>query len=319
MDNKINYIYQFTVFTATYNRGYILRRAFESLQKQTFMDFEWVVVDDGSTDNTEELVCELAKEALFPVRYFYQTHGHKKKAINRGVQEAQGELFIFLDSDDELTPNALDRFNYHWQNIPVEDKQRFCGIFGLTQYADGSVMGSAFPYLIMESNLNDMLFRYKSVGERSVAFVTTILKEYPFPEAVTGLVPEGMIWARIARQYQALFVNEISRIYYVSEDSITPKERFGAFAQERAEGRALHASEFLNNEMEKYFFYDPKQFCVEAIMYIRSSLHIEKNKIPQIFYFWGRCLIYALYPIGFICACLDKLKVNMKVTKKYVG
>ena len=86
--------YKFTVFTPTYNRAYVLRRAFESLQRQTFKNFEWVIVDDGSTDNTKRVLAELAQEASFPVRYFYQTHGHKKKAINYGVREARGELCL---------------------------------------------------------------------------------------------------------------------------------------------------------------------------------------------------------------------------------
>ena len=106
MDHFVKSGHKFTVFTPTYNRGYVLRRAFESLQRQTFKDFEWVVVDDGSTDNTRVLVADLAQKALFPVRYFYQTHGHKKKAINYGVREARGELFVFLDSNNELLSNA---------------------------------------------------------------------------------------------------------------------------------------------------------------------------------------------------------------------
>lgn len=301
----------FTIFTPTYNRVYVLRRAFESLQKQTFRDFEWVVVDDGSTDNTEQLVRELAKEASFPVRYFYQTHGHKKKAINRGVREAQGELFVFLDSDDELTPNALERFNFHWDNIPVEDRKRFCGIFGLTQYADGGIMGSPFPRTLMESNFNEMLFRYKSVGERSVVFATAILKKYPFPECISGLVPEGLVWARMARQYQALFVNEVLRIYYLSEDSITPKTRFGAFAQERAEGRALHASELLNNEIKKYFLYNPELFCTEAIMYVRSKFHMDSRFCPKIFYIGGKFLIVGSFLVGVAYAVLDKIHMYL--------
>ena len=105
MDHFVKSGHKFTVFTPTYNRGYVLRRAFESLQRQTFKDFEWVVVDDGSTDNTRVLVADLAQKALFPVRYFYQTHGHKKKAINYGVREARGELFVFLDND-------LNRFDF---------------------------------------------------------------------------------------------------------------------------------------------------------------------------------------------------------------
>lgn len=299
--------FMFTVFTSTYNRAYVLRRAFNSLQQQTFKDFEWVVVDDGSTDDTERLVRDLAQEALFPVRYFFQPHGHTKKAINRGAREAGGELFIFLDSDDELMPNALERINFYWQKVSSEKHLQICGIFGLCQYVDGGLVGRKFPQDCMKSSLNEILFRHKAVGERAAAIVTSVLRQYSFPENIPGLVPEGTVFVRMARKYQAIFVNEVFRVYHSSDDSITPKKRFGDFIRNRAEGRALCASEILSHEIKKYFFYNPKQFFVEAIMYVRSALHIKRGEVPKISCFWGRLLVFILYPFGFLLACFDRM------------
>lgn len=89
----------FTVFTPTYNRAHTLLRVFSSLQAQTFQDFEWLIVDDGSTDGTEELIKHWGSESHFPVRYFKQENRGKHVAFNRGVREATGQFFLPLDSD----------------------------------------------------------------------------------------------------------------------------------------------------------------------------------------------------------------------------
>ena len=93
-----------TVFTPTYNRAYTLKRLFESLQDQTFRDFEWLVVDDGSTDNTQELLADMQDNATFPMRVFRQENSGKHIAINLGAREAAGEWFFIVDSDDSLPP-----------------------------------------------------------------------------------------------------------------------------------------------------------------------------------------------------------------------
>lgn len=96
----------FTVFTPTYNRAHLLHRVYESLKKQTCKDFEWLIVDDGSTDATGDLIAAWQQESLtdFPIRYIWQDNGHKKSAFNRGVKEAHGELFVPWDSDDVSSP-----------------------------------------------------------------------------------------------------------------------------------------------------------------------------------------------------------------------
>ena len=110
----MNYRYVFTVFTPTFNRSLTLRRVYESLRLQTFRDFEWLIVDDGSTDCTKELVEKWRTESSFPIRYIYQENRGKPAAFNQGVQKAQGELFLTLDSDDACVPQALERLKYHW-------------------------------------------------------------------------------------------------------------------------------------------------------------------------------------------------------------
>ena len=101
--------HKITVFTPTYNRAYILENLYRSLQRQTCKTFEWLVVDDGSADNTKELFERWQQEDnFFPIRYVKQENGGKCRAINQGLKLADGELFFTVDSDDYLTDDALE-------------------------------------------------------------------------------------------------------------------------------------------------------------------------------------------------------------------
>lgn len=115
----------FTVFTPTYNRAHTLGRLYLSLKEQTLLDFEWIVVDDGSSDDTCSLVESWKSESSsFPIRYFYQANRGKHVATNYAVREAFGFFFIILDSDDTCVPEALERFAYHWQAIDESNRGR---------------------------------------------------------------------------------------------------------------------------------------------------------------------------------------------------
>lgn len=131
---------RFTVFTPTFNRARTLPRVYESLRQQSFQDFEWLIVDDGSTDDTRDVVAAF-DASLFPICYVYQTNGHKKTASNHGVREALGELFLTLDSDDEILPHTLERLNFHWESIPTERRDGFSVVTGLCIWDAGQVVG----------------------------------------------------------------------------------------------------------------------------------------------------------------------------------
>ncbi|WP_291535060.1 glycosyltransferase family A protein [Bifidobacterium sp. UBA6881] len=110
--------YTFTVFTPTFNRSASIHRVYESLQSQTFHDFEWLIVDDGSEDDTADLVGNWTKEADFPIEYMKQSHAGKHIAWNHALQKARGRFFIIADSDDGFVPNALERLLEVWKSIP---------------------------------------------------------------------------------------------------------------------------------------------------------------------------------------------------------
>ena len=128
-----------TVFTPTYNRGYIIKQLYDSLILQSYKDFEWLVIDDGSTDDTEELFKSFIAEQKLNIHYLKIENGGKHRAINKGVILAQGKYFFIVDSDDYLHNNALERIYFYTKQI--EDDKTFAGVCGLKIYPNGRKVG----------------------------------------------------------------------------------------------------------------------------------------------------------------------------------
>lgn len=216
MHNKI------TVFTPTFNREYIIKNLYESLTKQTFEDFEWLVVDDGSKDNTEELIESFIKEDLIKIRYIKQKNGGKHRSINKGIELANGELFFIVDSDDKLTDEALEIINSSWDLIP--DKEGFCGISGLRGYSSTDIIGNSHSIDILDCSILDYRYRYNIKGDKAEVFLTKILKENKFPEFEgENFIAEGIVWNKLGSQYKMRWINEIIYICNYLEDGLTNK------------------------------------------------------------------------------------------------
>ena len=214
------YEYMFTVFTATYNRAHTLPRVYHALAAQTFRDFEWLIIDDGSTDGTGDLVAGWQAEADFPIRYFWQPNGGKHIATNHGVAEARGTLFLTLDSDDECVPEALERFKYHWDSIPTEQCAQFSGVTALARNQYGNIVGSCFPHVLTDSESLEIHYKYGVTGEKWGFQCTDVMREFPFPDLPgVGYLPESVVWYQIAAKYKTRFVNEVLRIYYQEDKS----------------------------------------------------------------------------------------------------
>ena len=202
-----------TVFTPAYNRAHLLPRVYESLCRQTFRDFEWIIVDDGSTDDTESVVNSqfIMHNSQFPVRYYYQENGGKHRAINRGVKEAKGELFLILDSDDTLPPNSLELINYYYQQI--KENAAFGGVCGYMAHHDGTVIGHGCNKPIMDTNSLELRYKYHVQGDMLEVFRTSVMREIPFPDIVgEKFVPEDLVWNRIAGKYKLRVFHEV--VYY---------------------------------------------------------------------------------------------------------
>ena len=200
-----------TILTPTYNRGYILRNAFDSLRKQTCFDFEWIIVDDGSTDDTEKLVLSWVKQELpFSIRYFKQENGGKHRAVNKGVQEATHEYILILDSDDYLTENAVEKV-HNWIKT-IDGKSDFAGVAGLRGWINksGAIGGSGNGQEYIDAK-NTERRKYNLFGDKAEIYKTEIMKKYPFPEFEgEKFLSEHVVWDSIAKDgYKIRWFNEV--------------------------------------------------------------------------------------------------------------
>ena len=212
----------FTVFTATFNRAELLGRAFESLCRQSCRDFEWLIIDDGSTDDTAARVEEWRRSAPFTVRYLYQRNGGKHRAHNLAVANAQGELCTPLDSDDALAPQAIERLIFNWQSIPEENRQRYSGVTCLCSDERGNVIGEKFPSPVLDCRHYELETVYGVTGEKWGCHRTSILRQFAFPSFPGEIFcPEGLVWNRIAHRYLVRHVNECLKIYHTDTDGVT--------------------------------------------------------------------------------------------------
>lgn len=211
----------FTIFTPTYNRAGTLESVYSSLLSQTYKDFEWIIVDDGSKDNTEALVNKWIREGKINIRYFYQSNQGKHVAANRAINEALGELFLFFDSDDSCVDYTLEFLKKYWEMIPVEERENYSSINVLCSDENGRIIGGKYPQDDMDVISVWDQYKLRSVAERWGVNRTRILKEHLFP-VFQGekFITEAIVWNRISLHYKAKFVNAALRIYVPRSDGL---------------------------------------------------------------------------------------------------
>ncbi|MDC7234672.1 MAG: glycosyltransferase family 2 protein [Spirochaetales bacterium] len=263
-----------TVFTAAYNYGEYLHRVYRSLQAQSYKNFEWVIVDDCSTDNTNEIVQGWLQEKNdFPIRYFRQeVNKGKMAAMNRGVREAAYDLFVSCDADDELTPDALAIYMKHWDSIDDETRKGLSALVGLCEDQHGELVGNKFPVNPLIADFYETTFKYKIRGDKLEMYRTEVLKEFPYYEGVDRHVIHSATYFDMAEKYKLYCFNEIVRIYYRQEEGKVPlsmrtkKLRF-------LKGRQYYAQMRIN----KYFPRIPsiKFKFLTFISYTRYSWHLK--------------------------------------------
>ena len=209
-----------TVFTPTYNRADIIEILDRSLQRQAFTDFEWLVIDDGSSDKTQELFGQWATEKnAFPIRYYKQKNGGKCRAINRALDLAQGELFFTVDSDDYLTDDALEKIQRWEAELPKN--QKYCGLAGNLGTTPNMTPNSLFNEEYCDGTALDRYGKVK--GERAMVFYTDIHRKYRYPVFPDEkFMTEAVVWNRMAHDgYKMRFYNDIIWVYEYKEDGLT--------------------------------------------------------------------------------------------------
>lgn len=167
-----------TVFTPTYNRGFCLGQVYESLCRQTSNDFEWLIIDDGSTDNTRELVTTWMRDSLIEIQYQYKANGGLHTGYNAAIEIIQTELCICIDSDDYMPDDAVSKILNYWL---INKSEEYAGIIGLDFYKGGKSIGGDLPK-IKSVRYIDLIDKYKYKGDTKMVHRTKLLKKFvPMP------------------------------------------------------------------------------------------------------------------------------------------
>lgn len=250
-----------TVLTPTFNRGGSLSNLYQSLQKQTIKDFEWLLVDDGSTDDTKNIAEEMRKKAEFPMRYIYKENGGKHTALNVGVKQITSELTFIVDSDDTLVPDAIETIlQYHKK---YKERKDLCGYSFLRRFPDGNINGKPFEpdekvgtYIECRINADD------TQADKAEVFYTRCLKEFPFPEYRNEkFLGEDLVWIRMAMKYQMVHINRAIYVGNYLEDGLTKNRRKNNIRSPY--GCMERAKEFMRPELKlKYRLKGAVQYLV---------------------------------------------------------
>ena len=279
-----------TVFTPTYNRAHLLGRLYESLCAQQFTDFEWVIVDDGSTDGTASLVQGFIAERRIDIKYLSQRNGGKHRAINHGVSQAKGELFFIVDSDDYLTAYSL-------QDIATEYAKcdsGIGGVAGLDATDGGKVIGSGLAQDFIECNSMDIRFKHHVTGDLAEVFKTCVMREFPFPE-VEGekFCPEALVWNRIAHKYKLRYFNKVIYIAEYQDGGLT--DNIVRVRRQSPVASTTYYAELLSSDIPW------GQKLKAAINYWRFRLCCKKfSKVPRLPMLWN-----AVWPLGWLMHLRD--------------
>lgn len=282
-----------TVFTPTYNRAHLLGRLYESLCAQQFTDFEWVIVDDGSTDGTASLVQGFIAERRIDIKYLSQANGGKHRAINHGVSQARGELFFIVDSDDSLPADSLQSIASEWAAV---SDSAVGGVAGLDATPAGQTIGCGLPSDAIECNSIDIRLRHHVTGDMAEVFATSVMREFPFPE-IEGerFCPEALVWNRIARKYKLRYFNKVIYIAEYQPDGLTDNIV-------RVRMQSPVASTMCYAEMLGYGI-PWGQKLKAAINYWRFRLCCKKfSRVPQLPLAWN-----AAMPLGWLMHLRDVL------------
>lgn len=215
-----------TVLTPTYNRAYILGNLKESLLRQTNDDFEWLIIDDGSTDDTKKLVQSwISQEETLKIRYFYRENGGKHRALNYGIPLAEGDFVFIVDSDDRLTEDAIERVT-SWIETMEEDDS-IVAVAGLRGYPDGKRIGEFPDKKTYVDVKNSHRYVHHLTGDKAEIYRKSALVAHPFPEFEgERFIGEGSVWNQLALEgYKVRWFNQVIYIGQYLGDGLTSHQR----------------------------------------------------------------------------------------------
>ena len=266
----------FSVITPTYNRTNKLHRVYESIKNQTLQKidnkyiFEWIIIDDGSDDNTKELVQKWQKEVDWPIIYKYQENQGKWKALQEGIKLINNELTLIADSDDRFLEDTFKTFYHIWSGFSEQEKEKCSGIGVLCQDQYGNRVGCDFPIEKQFIKTEIVVMKWKSIGLNEIwgALKTKNLRyaflDMPNEAKKLKMIPESFFWDKITfglEQY-SYPLNKVLRIYYKEDDNISHNIR-----EKYPEGFLFESKYFITHYPKVLFKY-PKVYLKHLLKFI---------------------------------------------------
>ncbi|MEG1311460.1 MAG: glycosyltransferase family 2 protein [Romboutsia sp.] len=258
-----------TVFTPTYNRAYILKKCYDSLKNQTSKDFIWLIIDDGSSDNTKEVVKVWIDEGIVEIRYYYQENKGMHGAHNTAYSLINTEINTCIDSDDYMPLDAVKKIVEFWN---INKKDYLAGFAALDSYDNGQVIGSKFPKGLEETTYFDMYHLNGIKGDKKLIYKTELTKKYPYPifegEKYVSLAYK---YAKLDEEYKITLMNEVVCIVEYLQDG-SSKNMLRQY-RKNPKGFAFIRLENLKNPKSKLSF----KFK-ECVHYVSSSIMARDKK-----------------------------------------
>ena len=279
-----------SIVTPTYNRAHTLGQLYNSLLMQTCNSFEWIVVDDGSTDDTENLIAAFKSEDKLDINYIYKENGGKHTALNTGIDKASGDMVIIVDSDDYLENHAVETITYYFEKYT--DNKNICGFSFLKTKTNGDNTGDKFLKDEEVSNYIDCRINSDIKGDKAEVFFTNVLKKYPFP-VFNGekFISEDIIWIEIAKKYDTVHINKSLYVCEYLEGGLTDSDKRLKFASPK--GSMLRGKQMM------YYRCNLKFRIKGAIIYNCYKLESDNFKISTESFF-DKVLIVLTKPLGYI-------------------
>lgn len=269
---------RFSVFTPIYNRRDTIERVWKSLTAQTCRDFEWIVVDDASTDGVFGVLERYRDEAGFPVKIFrHERNRGKHVAWNLAARHARGELFVVADSDDAFVPEALARMEEAWLSIPDQRRQGYSGVNVLCKDAEtGAIIGESYPDDPLDTHALELAYELEVRGEKWGCVRTDLIARHPFPEAAGTHFAENYVWFALARAYRTRCVNAPLRLFFDDPrpDRLT-QERVAAVPRWKFEAAYLWNAFHLQMNAD-YIVSRPRELATTLVNLRRTGLALRR-------------------------------------------
>ncbi len=289
-----------TVFTPTYNRAYLLPRLYQSLCNQSAKDFVWMIIDDGSTDDTKALVEIWIKEDKIEIQYHYKQNGGMHTGHNLAYSIIKTELNVCIDSDDYMPTDAVEKIVSIWNK--TSHGSQLAGIIGLDAKENGDVIGTTMPTGITEGNLFDLYHKYKVWGDKKLVLKTEVVRQYPqYPEYEgEKLVPLGSLYLMIDQDYKMLYSDEVLCVVeYQPEGSSN-----SIFRQYKQSPRGFAYTKKLQKKYNNSFIDNLKNSAQIASFSLFAKDFSLLNDGPKVYQ------NYLMFPLGLLLNAFIRFKIK---------